>query len=255
MLNVIPLPALADNYIWVIHDQQDALVIDPGDARVVHDYLAARQLQLRGILVTHRHADHVSGIANLLAPGQLPVWGPENEPIPGRNQIATDGDLLTFSAPQVALRVIATPGHTAGHVSYYGANHLFCGDTLFAGGCGRIFDGTAVAFHASLQRISILPDDTKICCAHEYTAANLRFGHAVEPHNTALIARIEAVAQLRAAGLPSLPSQLREERATNPFLRLDCVDVQEYIKRHSPTTKTEGVSLFSALRQIKDQFR
>jgi len=253
-LLVEPIPAFSDNYLWLLHDGHHAVVVDPGDAAPVRDSLKTRDLRLAAILVTHSHADHVGGIASLLEEWPVPVYGPSAEPVPGLTHAVGDGCRVGLRALGLELEVLDVPGHTRGHVAYYGQERLFCGDTLFACGCGRI-DQPAAVMYASLERLASLPDDTLVYCTHEYTQANIRFALSVDPDNTALQQRAKAVAQLRARGAVSLPSTIAEERATNPFLR--CREpalraAAEAAAQHSLPTPT---AVFGQLRCMKDSFR
>lgn len=219
-MNLVALPAFADNYIWMLHDGADALVVDPGDAAPVRAALGAHGLELTGILVTHHHPDHVNGLADLLPLlNGAPVYAPQREqaamPVP--TTPVAGGD--TFLWQGHAIRVLDVPGHTAGHVAYVLDDLLFCGDTLFSAGCGRLFEGTAAQMHHSLQQLGALPGATRVCCTHEYTLANLRFAQQAEPDNTAITRHQAVCLAQRAAGLPTLPSTIELEWQINPFLR------------------------------------
>ena len=217
MFEILLIPAFKDNYIWLLVRDGRAAVVDPGDPLPVTERLEALGLRLETILITHHHADHQGGVAALVERWQADVFGPGNESITGRNRPLSGGE--TIMVLHQSVRVLPVPGHTLGHLAYYVPGALFCGDTLFGAGCGRLFEGTPAQMSASLSRIAELPDDTKIYCAHEYTEANLRFALAVEPENKALLDRVRRVAALRSASLPSIPSTLAEEKASNPFLR------------------------------------
>ena len=223
------LPAFTDNYIWMLHDDRQAIVVDPGDAAPVAAALDAQGLALAAILVTHHHPDHVGGVAALRPRLQGPVYGPAREAIPQPFTPLADGDSVDVLG--LRFQVIDVPGHTAGHIAYFlpagdgQAPLLFCGDTLFSGGCGRLFEGTPAQMHQSLGRLAALPGDTRVCCAHEYTESNLKFANAVEPANAALARYTVACRALRADGLPTLPSTIAQERAINPFMRCDAPDV------------------------------
>ena len=269
-MNLFALPVMADNYVWILHHDAQAVVVDPGVAEPVASALQARGLALAGILLTHHHADHIGGVDALYrhcAAAGTPVY------LPAADGIA---DNAFASVPVAALRrcaggttvqllghsatVLDTPGHTAGHIGYFfeqqaglDAPVLLCGDTLFSAGCGRVFDGTVEQLHASLQALSALPAATRICCAHEYTLANLRFVRAVEPHNAALDDYTVRCQALREQGLPTLPSTLAQELAINPFLRLDQPTVQAAARQYQPTATT-AVQVFAALRAWKNQF-
>lgn len=259
MLTITPIPALDSNYFWVIQpnpNQPGVYVVDPGEATPVIDYLTNNQLSLAAILITHRHHDHIQGIAGLLQYSPVPVYGPDSELIPLITHKLGDGDLLQLDG--IAFKVIGVPGHTWEHIAYFCSATvnrpplLFCGDTLFAGGCGRRFDGTAAIMWDSLQKLAALPDDTQIYCTHEYTQANLEFARVVEPDNTLLADRFEHVKQLRAQGRVTLPSTILLEKRTNPFLRCQLHGIKiftEYRARQALATPAE---VFGALRLIKD---
>ncbi len=207
---IIPIPAFSDNYIWVIRNGRRAVVVDPGDADPVVAYLDAEGLVLEAVLATHHHPDHVGGIAELVAGHHVPVLGPSGESIPCRTRALGDGDRVDLPAVGATLAVMHVPGHTKGHIAYAGrvgaVPVVFCGDTLFAAGCGRLFEGTAEQMWASLGRLAALPPATQVHCAHEYTLANLRFALAVEPEGDAVKARIAREQGKRDRGLPTLPS-------------------------------------------------
>ncbi|TSE18459.1 Hydroxyacylglutathione hydrolase [Tepidimonas alkaliphilus] len=259
-LRVEPLPALADNYIWLLHDGARAWVVDPGDAAVVQQALSERGLALEGILITHHHGDHTGGAAALQAASGCRVVGPRRERLPVETEPVDDGDALELLGRR--WRVLAVPGHTAGHVAYVNEpaaddarRWLFCGDTLFAAGCGRLFEGTPAQMLASLDRLAALPHDTQVCCAHEYTLANLRFAAAVEPDNPHLAAvRAEAEAR-RARGEPTLPSTMARERAVNPFLRTREPSVRAALRKQGLAPLLTDVDHFAALRRWKDSWR
>lgn len=256
MDNVLAIPAFRDNYIWLIHDDahEQAVVVDPGEADPVFDTLEREELTLVGILITHHHPDHVGGVNALLAEYDVPVWGPARERIPGRTVALADGDRVAIEPLGLAFDVIDVPGHTAGHIAYHGHGMLFCGDTLFVGGCGRLFEGTPAQMLESLSRLRDLPGETRVYCAHEYTLANLRFALAVEPDNTALQQRMREVEQLREACRPTVPSTLASERAVNPFLRFDAPSVKASAERHAGKALESTVDVFAAVRGWKDRF-
>ncbi|MDR0274786.1 MAG: hydroxyacylglutathione hydrolase [Burkholderiaceae bacterium] len=256
-MELVALPALGDNYIWLLQDGAQALAVDPGEAAPALHALRARSLVLTSILVTHHHADHTGGVAQLRAATGAQVFGPATEPVPQPFTGVAGGS--TVRALGLSLQVIGVPGHTAGHVAYFcpdagGSPLLFCGDTLFSGGCGRLFEGTPAQMLASLDRLAALPDNTQVCCAHEYTLANLRFARAVEPDNPTLLAYEQHCAALRAQGLPTLPARLETERAINPFLRTRQPAVAQAVRAHSGCPDDE-VAVFAALRQWKNEFR
>lgn len=256
-MNLVALPAFNDNYIWLLHDGTRAVVVDPGDAAPVIEALERLQLQLAAILVTHHHGDHTGGLEALRPHLQGPVYGPERERIPEPVQRVRGGQ--TIEAIGRRLQVIDVPGHTAGHVAYHlhGADEaplLFCGDTLFSAGCGRLFEGTAEQMHASLEALAALPADTRVCCAHEYTLSNLKFAAAVEPGNADVRAHQARCTALREAGQPTLPSTLALEARINPFLRTQ-VPAVVAAARAEGATSDEPVPVLAALREWKNRFR
>ena len=259
MLTITPIPALDSNYFWVIQPnptRQNVYVVDPGDATPVINYLSSHQLTLGAILVTHRHRDHTEGIAGLLEYSSVPVYGPDSELIPLVTHTLGDGDLLQLDG--VAFRIIGVPGHTWEHIAYFCTATdkrpplLFCGDALFAGGCGRRFDGTAEIMWDSLQKLASLPDETEIYCAHEYTQANLEFALAVEPGNKVLADRVENVRQIRGQGGITLPSTILLEKRTNPFLRCQHHGVKIFTENKTRQLLDNPAAVFGALRLIKD---
>ena len=255
------MPAFDDNYLWLLHDGHKALVVDPGDAGPVMQALQQNQLQLDAILVTHHHADHIGGVDALREATGAKVWGPARERIPEPLTRLADGD--TVEAMGLHFRVIDVPGHTSGHIAYYCADTgsaldgrplLFCGDTLFSGGCGRLFEGTPAQMLASLDALAALPGDTRVCCTHEYTLGNLRFARAVEPANAALLAYSAQCEALRAAGKPTLPSRIDTERQINPFLRTREASVMQAARQRDAHADDE-VAVFAAIRQWKNEFK
>lgn len=255
-INLKPLPSLSDNYIWVIINtiNSTAVIIDPGAATVCVNFLEQQNIRPVAILVTHRHWDHVNGIEQLIKKYDIPVYGPATEFIPCLTAPLTSHD--SFSIPEIKLdfQAMDLSGHTAGHIGYLTDNMLFCGDTLFSAGCGRLFSGTAEQLHAALQRIKQLPADTTIYCAHEYTLDNLRFAQVVEPDNAAIQSRVEEVKTLRAKNLPSLPSTLENEMRYNPFLRTDRVNIMKTVAQHSGQNIDNSEDCFRYLRIWKDRF-
>ena len=252
-MHLIPLPALADNYIWLLHDDDgNAIVVDPGDALVVEKALAARRLRLRAVLLTHHHHDHIGGVPALRARHEVPVFAPVDERIGEATERVRDGDRIELAKPSVRFEVIAIPGHTLSHVAYVGADLLLCGDTLFSLGCGRLFEGTPAQMLASLDRLSRLPGETLVCGGHEYTEANGRFARTIEPANADLQQRLQEVAALRARLQPTLPVPLARERATNPFLRVDAAAVIAWCGRQGASN--DRAARFAAVRSAKDGF-
>ena len=255
-ISLTALPAFSDNYIWLAINMQrsTAAIIDPGTADTCIDFLENKQISPVAILITHRHWDHTGGIAELLARYDIPVFGPANEKIQGITDRVTPGDHIKLDKIDTGFDVMDLSGHTSGHVGYLTEGVLFCGDTLFSAGCGRLFDGTAAQLYASLQRISALPGDTKICCAHEYTLDNLSFAATIEPDNSAIQQRIDEVRQLRSRDLPSLPVELREEKRYNPFLRTHLPAIATAVADHSGKNIDDSEQCFTALRMWKDGF-
>lgn len=256
MLDVHAIPAFTDNYLWLLTRGGDAVIVDPGDAAPVLQVLEARGLRLTAILITHWHPDHTGGITKLLDKvGTVPVYGPRAEfsRIPQITHQLDDGDKVDVLGQ--TFDVLAVPGHTLGHIAYFSDGQLFCGDTLFSAGCGRLFEGTPEQMHASLDRLAALPPQTKIYCTHEYTMSNLAFAITVEPQNKALLGRLDEVRQLRAAKQPSLPSSLEIELATNPFLRTTVHGVIKAAQAHSNQLSSKPDQVFAALRRWKDEFK
>jgi hydroxyacylglutathione hydrolase len=255
-VTVTPIPAFDDNYIWCLTEAGSgyAVVVDPGDDDPVRDYLRAHALRLAAILVTHKHGDHTGGIRALLAdwPG-IPVYGPKNEPIATLTHRVGEGDRIEIPEIATAFEVLDVPGHTEGHVAYLAGEALFCGDTLFAAGCGRVFSGTHAQLHASLSKIAALPPRTKLYCAHEYTLDNLGFAEWVEPENAALQQRIERDRATRERGEPTVPSLLADELETNPFLRGHVPQVIAAAGKYAGRPLGQGVEVFTAIRTWKDR--
>lgn len=258
-LHIESLSALSDSYIWLLQrsGSNQAVVIDPGESTVVHRYLRNKHLDLSAILITHHHLDHTAGIIDLLKnyPAAV-VYGPVNEPISGVQVLLQEGDNIELL--NLTFRIMDVPGHTAGHIAYYLADEkspaVFCGDTLFSVGCGRLFDGTAQQLYASLQKLAALPAKTKVYCAHEYTLSNIEFALNVFRENNTLAEYAVQVRKMRSLGLPSLPTTIEQERAINPFLRVDQSDVIQAVKNFSGQSLTEPVQVFTQLRHWKDTY-
>ncbi len=257
-MHLIPIPAFNDNYIWMLHDGQRALVVDPGEASGVRDALSGLGLRLDTILITHHHADHTGGVAELREATGARVIGPAFETMPEPLQRVGGGEHV--DALGLRFEVINVPGHTAGHIAYFCAAVdarplVFCGDTLFSGGCGRLFEGTPAQMHESLTRLAALPGNTRVCCTHEYTLSNLAFAAAVEPGNAALQAYLAQCQALRARGEPTLPSSIDTERAINPFLRTSEPAVVKAAQEQTPDSGIDPVSVLATLREWKNVFR
>jgi hydroxyacylglutathione hydrolase len=255
MLSVLALPAFTDNYIWLIHNQHVALVVDPGDHQPVTQAIGQLGLRLLAILNTHHHADHVGGNQMLYDRYACDIYGPAAEPIPAVTHPLSDNDRISFPDLGLSFQILSTPGHTLGHIAYYGAGYLFCGDTLFGCGCGRLFEGSPAQMHQSLSRLARLPDNTLVCCAHEYTLSNIRFAKTVDGGNPALLLREHADLDKRRQGLPTLPSTLEQEEATNPFLRCHEACLAQAAETLSGRKLLNEVEIFAALRIAKDRFR
>lgn len=258
VLKVTAVPAFDDNYLWLIHSPRAAdqvLVVDPGDAGAIDSALQRHQLTLRGILVTHHHGDHVGGVNDLLQKYDVPVYGPTNEPIPGHPHRVVEGQHVQFDDLGLAFQVLELPGHTLGHIGYAGHGAVFCGDTLFSGGCGRLFEGTPAQMTASLQKLATLPIATAVYCAHEYTLGNLRFAQVVEPNNTALTEYLGQCLELRRAGRPTVPSSIGLELRINPFLRTSAGTVKQAAEHHAGRKIDSETEVFAILREWKNHFR
>lgn len=255
MIEVHAIPAFADNYLWLLVSGRQALIVDPGDAAPVVAELERRGLELAAILVTHHHRDHTGGVEALARRFEVPVYGPraESAKISGLTQLLQEGD--SISTPVADFEVIAVPGHTLGHIGYLAPGWVLCGDTLFSGGCGRLFEGTPTQMHASLSRLAALPDETRVYCTHEYTLSNLAFASAVEPRNADLAAYRARATSLRNVGMPTLPSTIGLERRINPFLRAEVPAVHEAAERESRQALSGPVAVFASLRRWKDGFR
>ncbi len=252
MLDIKSIPAFNDNYIWLIkNSDRRCAVVDPGDAAPVLAYLQEHDLTLDAILITHHHHDHIGGIPELVRqfPG-IDVVGPANEPVPTLTHPVNSGDQIELFGE--VFMVIGLEGHTLGHVGYVGDEKLFCGDTLFSAGCGRVFEGTMEQMYSSLQKMAMLPEETLVYCAHEYTASNVAFALAVEPDNNQLQIYREEVNRLRAQNLPTIPTTIRREKWINPFLRVEEPSVIKSV--NTRTSQIDPISIFTALREWKNEF-
>lgn len=250
MFKITPIPIFDDNYIWLLDDGSAAVAVDPGTAQPLLDYLAAHHLHLAAVFITHHHADHTGGLAQLATAAPCPVYGPGS--IDLVTNPVTAGDAIRLLDQD--FRIIALPGHTLDHIGYVGAGAVFCGDTLFAAGCGRLFEGTPAQMFQSLAQLAALPADTLVCCTHEYTLANLRFASVVEPDSPELAQRVARETAKRTAGQPTLPSSIALERATNPFLRTTVPAVISAAEARGASSH-DPIGIFATLRQWKDGFR
>jgi len=258
MRTIIPIPAFRDNYIWAVINARSVAVVDPGDATPVLAWLEDNAMRLTAIIATHHHADHVGGIPALRARHDVPVFGPARETVPGRTQALGEGDRIDVPGVALSLAVFDIPGHTAGHIALYSTDAdpvLFCGDTLFAAGCGRLFEGTPAQMWSSLGKLASLAPATRVFCGHEYTLANLRFAEAVEPDNSAIRARTAREQAKRARDEATLPSTIGDELETNPFLRAARPDVMAQAAAHAGHPIVDPVAAFAALRAWKDGFK
>jgi hydroxyacylglutathione hydrolase len=257
-MKLIPLPAFSDNYLWLIQNQGSALVVDPGESGPVTQWLNENQCELDCILVTHHHGDHTGGVAELQKKWGAKVYGPASEKLPFQCQGLREGDTVDWA--DLRFQVLDVPGHTAGHIAYWSKPPseepiLFCGDTLFSGGCGRIFEGTPAQMLTAMDKLAKLPGQTRVCAAHEYTLSNLKFALAVEPHNQDLIDYSAHCQHLRSLNLPTLPAQLANELKINPFLRSRQSNVMQAVKNFSPNTLDQDVEIFANLRAWKNEFK
>ena len=256
-LSVLTVPAFNDNYLWLIHNGKDAVAVDPGDAGSIMAALQTHKLSLAAILLTHHHPDHVGGVEELLRHHNIPVFGPRQEKISGVTTLLSEGDKVNIPQLPLHCEVLDVPGHTSGHIAYVipSENWLFCGDTLFAAGCGRLFEGTPAQMVASLAKLTALPDQTLVFCAHEYTMSNLRFALAAEPGSLALTTRIAVEQEKRSNNIPTVPTNIGLEKQTNPFLRYREPAILEGLLASGRITSREPVAAFAALREWKNNFK
>jgi len=252
--HIIPIPAFNDNYIWLIRNDRYAAVVDPGDASPVLHYLAQEKLELIGILNTHHHPDHVGGNSQLLSQFKVPVYGPCDSRIPEITVALSEGDTFSLLPLALHLKVWEIPGHTRTHIAFIGEDIVFSGDTLFAAGCGRLFEGTPEQMHTALQRLSTLADETQIYCGHEYTLANLKFAAAVEPRNPEVAKLTDKMSRLRQAGMPTLPSNIAQEKACNPFLRVNQAEVIAAASQRAQSALSDPARIFAEIRDWKNNF-
>ncbi|SFN39184.1 hydroxyacylglutathione hydrolase [Izhakiella capsodis] len=251
-MHLIPVPALSDNYIWLLlNEMGDVLIVDPGEAKPVIDYLTRHQLVAQSILLTHHHHDHVGGVRELQQKyPEVKVYGPAETADKGAENIVSEGEKVFFG--DLTFRVIHTPGHTLGHLSYYSHPYLFCGDTMFSGGCGRLFEGTPKQMYQSFQTINQLPGDTLICCAHEYTLSNMTFAKALWPENKEISDYYDEIKAMRRKKQITLPTTLQQERQINVFLMSQLIEIKNKLNLNFNTEQPEQA--FAALREKKDNF-
>lgn len=257
MIQITPIPAFKDNYIWLIHHpkKSHAVIVDPGVAEPVLATLKAMNLKLSAILITHHHYDHCHGIEELLQVFPVPVYGPHQGTIAGVTQHLYEGDRVNLPELNLSLSVFEIPGHTLDHIAYFAPKILFCGDTLFTAGCGRLFEGTAEQMVNSLDKLAALPSDTLVYCGHEYTKNNLLFAQAVEPNNNAIHERLEDTETLLLQGYPTVPASLAVEKKTNPFLRFRIPEIKNSLELKLGCALNNPVEIFAALRNWKNNFQ
>jgi hydroxyacylglutathione hydrolase len=257
MESVLHVRAFKDNYIWLVRGTAPdrVAIVDPGDAAPVLPFLREQGLRPVAVLCTHHHGDHVGGVEDILDEYSIPVYGPANEHIPRRTHALREGDRVSLPDLQLEFSILDIPCHTAGHIAYFGNGILFCGDTLFSAGCGRLFEGTAEQMHHSLSKLAVLPEDTRVYCGHEYTVANLRFALAVDDGNTDVKTYLTEAEQQQARGQPTLPSTIGLERRVNPFLRAGLSALRQAAERHEGRPFDSEVAVFASLRRWKDGFR
>lgn len=253
MISVYPIPAFSDNYIWCLHNGSDAVVVDPGDAAPVKAFLAQNQLTLKAILITHHHADHIGGLRALVA-DSIEVFGPVSERIPHITKALTDGDEISLACINCTFKVMHVPAHTREHIAFFGDGMLFCGDTMFSAGCGRLFEGTAAQMHRVFQRYRELPPETQVYCTHEYTSANIEFAESLTPENSELLKYKRWVTTQRQQDKPTLPSNIALEIKINPYMRTSEDEMVDALHQQTGQKPTDDIEAFAAIRQLKDNF-
>lgn len=255
MLEVFPIPAFVDNYIWCLHNETKAWVVDPGDATPVEQYLQSNNLTLEGVLITHHHADHIGGLKRLVTTyPNVEVYGPISTRIPFLTRQVSEGERVTLASLGCEFEVLEVPAHTKEHIAYFGAVGLFCGDTLFSAGCGRLFEGTPEQMWHNFKRFNQLPGDTKVYCTHEYTQANNQFALTISPEDKHFNQHQEYIAKQRAANLPTLPTSIEQERKVNPFMRVEDALIAKLVSDHTKMSTDTPVEVFAAMRHWKDVF-
>lgn len=252
--DIVPLRAFSDNYIWTIRDTTHAIVVDPGDAGPVLAYLAKEKLELAAILITHHHSDHIGGVKALTAGRGIPIYGPHDPRVPDATERLKEGQSITLPHFNIRLEVLEVPGHTSSHIAYHGDGMLFCGDTMFAAGCGRLFEGTPAQMHESLGKFMRLPDHTRVYCTHEYTLSNIRFALAADPSNQALKDWEARARAMREVDVPTVPTTIALERATNPFVRCGEAGVVAGASQRAGRALADPVSVLATIREWKNSF-
>lgn len=260
MIQITPISAFDDNYIWCIHNENLAYVVDPGDHKPVAAYLQQHQLALAGILITHHHADHIGGVKHLIAlqaqqgKPALEIIGPNTARFPFLTKSVSEGDSFQLNALGISLTAMEVPGHTRDHIAYMGDIGLFCGDTMFSAGCGRLFEGNAEQMQTNFSRFKTLPSATKVYCTHEYTLSNLEFAVAVWPQNSEIVEYQRKAQEQRAKNQPTLPSDIALELKINPFMNTDDADIKNNVEQHFGSAYASPIEVFAALRSWKDNF-
>jgi hydroxyacylglutathione hydrolase len=255
-IEIVAIPALKDNYIWLIIDRVslNAVAVDPGDAAPLINFIEENNINLSAVLITHHHRDHCYGLEELTDRYQFSIYGPKHNDIKGVSHYVNDQDILNLKSPVLSLNVIGIPGHTLEHVAYRSQNYIFCGDTLFSAGCGRIFEGTAEQMYSSIKKIASLDDSIDIYCGHEYTLKNLQFAEIVDPKNQEIQEKICAAKELMGKNQPTLPAKLHQEKRINPFLRCEEKVIIESVENYAGIRLRSSVEVFSQLRNWKDNF-
>jgi len=251
-IQIEPIKAFADNYIWAVHDGRHCVIVDPGESSGTQAFLNRHELRLCGLLLTHHHHDHVGGVDELRALHPAPAWGPDDPRMPGNLRVVGEDDSVEIDELGLVFGILETPGHTTSHIAFHGHGLLFCGDTLFSAGCGRLFEGTPAQMQTSIDKFAALPDSTRVYCAHEYTESNCNFARKVEPENAALAERCDEVAGLRRRDRITLPSTIGAEKSFNPFMRTREPAVIAAAQRREPGRADSPEEVFGVIRRWKD---
>ena len=251
-IQIQAIKAFTDNYIWAVHDDRHCVIVDPGEAAGVLSFLERRELSLCALLLTHHHHDHIGGVDEIRARRPAPAWGPDDSRMPREVHSVAEGDTVPIRELDLVFEVIETPAHTTSHIAFYGGEMLFCGDTLFSVGCGRLFEGTPEQMQESIDKLAALPDATRIYCGHEYTQANCNFARRVEPENPVLAERCDEVADLRRQGRMTLPSNIGSEKAVNPFMRTRQTAIMRAARQREPECADSPAGVFGVIRRWKD---